>query len=131
MTKSESDGDADRPRLGKLDVEEAEEGLEEAGDDRFPEKADGETGEGDTELPGREIGIEILCHPPREFHGVLVPAVLQFLLELARADTHEGEFSRHEKRVEENEEEDEADLQSDIRQARPFLDHFPATAGKE
>ena len=99
---------------GRGDADQAEERLDELGDIRLADPAEGKAGHGDAELGGGEIGVEVLGDVPGE-DGAAV-ALFDEGIELAGADLDDGELRDDEEAVDGHDEEDAEQLEeNDVR----------------
>jgi len=82
--------------------------LEQPGHHGLPGPAQTQTGQGDAELTGRQVGIQVLQHVLRE-PGRFPPGSLR-CLDLRQTDFDQRELGRNEKAVGRDQQQDEQDL---------------------
>ena len=98
-------GAVDDHRVG--DTEGGEQRLDQVREGRLADPAQAQRGQGDAQLAGRQVGVELAVHGAQD---VSAPAMLAGDgLHLGRAQLDHGEFGGHEETVEQNEEEGEQD----------------------
>jgi hypothetical protein len=93
-------------------------GTDDALDERFTQEAEGERGDGDAELAGGEVGVQAGDDP----FGCLRAAgfILGGGFHLAGPDLDDGELGRHEKGVEQQEQDDTAEVEENLPAGRKF-----------
>ncbi len=101
------------------DADEGKNRLQHLREKRFAHPAEPEAGEGDPELAGRKISVEIARHRLRL--GRARVAFVGQRFELAHPDFDEGKLRRHEKAVQENERANRRQLAEEKRGRIPML----------
>lgn len=109
-SKADGEGDGMLEARGG-DGEPVIDGLEEGFEDGFADPAEGEAGEGDAELGGAEIGVEVGDDVAKEF-GPAIAAGNEGL-KLGVADFDEGEFGGDEEAVHQHQGDDGDDLEEE------------------
>src|ERR1041385_67445 len=92
----------------RMDTDEAKRRLQNARQEFLTDPAQGEAGESDAKLCRREIGVEMGAHVLGK--GRLRIAFVFECIELTAAYLHNSELARDEKRVQDDEPEDDRDL---------------------
>ena len=93
------------------DPEQREERLEQPGEIRLAHPAERQAGQGDAELRGREVGVEMAEDMPRQRGPPVV--LLDQRIELAAAHLHQRKLRRDEKAVQEDEQQDAEQMEPD------------------
>ena len=119
----EGERDAERHRVRNV---VAEQRLDEGRHRRLAEEADGQRGERDAELAGRQVAREVVEQDERG--GRALAPLLRVLLEVRAADAHERELGRDEVPVEHHEHEDAEQEQDAHAAARPARSARAATS---
>lgn len=107
---NDKEGDEERNRfdqLGCVDTEVRQQRLEQVGEGRFTNPPQAQGGEGDTQLAGRQVGVELVVYLAQ---NVAAPAMLfGDGLYAGGAQLDHGEFGRNEEAVEQHQQQGKDD----------------------